>query len=620
MNRSRQLQILIISEFYNNNANVIRDFLFSFNAHSRHKFFYIFQGRLIEDSFDFSRFDVILIFWSSVLFGPNPSIKGETMDRIRESNALKVLFLQDEYRFVREINAAMARLGIQIMFSCVDEQYHHVFYPHSLIPSLVATHTVLTGYVASYQEGRRIWYSGPKKIDIAYRSRELPYYLGDIAREKLIIAEKFKKLAPLRGFSVDISVREEDRIYGKHWIRFMQSARFALGTSSGASVIDFSGDIYRHCNEYLKNNPKAPYEEVRSLFFADIDGKYTIDTVSPRFFESAAIGNVMVNHEGRYSGIIIPDYHFIVIKKDYSNIYEVFDRMKDVDFCNKLTKNAYDDLIASGTYSYKTFVNRFDRIIEEYAGILPSQSRIYKLLFYGQRYLKYNQAVIPWRKGSLVLPSPGLATHLLGSSVNDRKRWDKVLKAFYAFKLSASIKPLRKILRSYFLFGSASKTEKILLLRELMLLGIIWQAQSGRLPAGNLFKVNAYLAESLLVMNSCLPGDFCREMSSDSWENLIMTGQYDRIFWRHSSVCSFIPYRVTNRKWLLFYPGEDETFYFDQIARIGNKDQALVKKALFYVLSGYSRESKYKARARTVLIIINKAAKRLKRLFARQNS
>ncbi len=124
---NRRLEILVLSTFDGRNANVIRDFLLSFNAYFAHDYFYIFDTRSLTEETDFNRYDAILAFWSVYLLGEY--ISDEVIERIRESPAAKILFLQDEYREVREMNRAMARLGINLMLTCVDERQHELFYP-----------------------------------------------------------------------------------------------------------------------------------------------------------------------------------------------------------------------------------------------------------------------------------------------------------------------------------------------------------------------------------------------------------------------------------------------------------------------------------------------------------
>ncbi len=113
-----------------------------------------------------------------------PDVWEEVRQKIRKADALKVLFLQEEYRGVRPMNQVMSQRGVQVLFTCVAEQDHETFYPPSLIPSLQATYTVLPGYVPAYLEHVRVDGASPRPLDIGYRSRAFPYYLGDSGHEK----------------------------------------------------------------------------------------------------------------------------------------------------------------------------------------------------------------------------------------------------------------------------------------------------------------------------------------------------------------------------------------------------------------------------------------------------
>ncbi len=403
----RRLNVLLLCDFKPGNANVIRDYLYSFNAYSRHRFYYYHQCLDLDGSFDFSRFDAIVFFWDCLWFW-NQRIDRQALKNVARAPGLKVLFQQDEYRYVRPNNRLLAKFGIQVLMTLVEPRQYEFIYPRERIPSLQACYTVLPGYVPDYMTGRPLTPLADRPIDIGYRSRVFPYHLGDLAREKLIIAQRFEQIAHEHGFSADISVHEADRLYGEQWLDFLQSCRFVLGTESGASVIDLSGDIERRCIAYLRRRPKASYEEVRARFFAGVDGKPVMTAVAPRVFEAVACGGVLVQHEGEYGGLLQPDEHYIAVKKDYSNVAEVVARMRDLDFCERLRANAYRDLIASGRYSYQALVQRFDDILGDHvparAPAAPSRIR-----FYAANYLRRGQRLVPKGSRFAYLPWPSLA-------------------------------------------------------------------------------------------------------------------------------------------------------------------------------------------------------------------
>ncbi|MBI2803567.1 MAG: hypothetical protein HYX68_01120 [Planctomycetes bacterium] len=409
----QKLRVLVLSDFVGNSANVVRDYLYSFNQYSKHEFFYLHAWRQFNffriRSFDFTRFDAVVFFWD--MYWPGVDDPGSRFfipeslsQKIAASPAMKIQFIQDEYRDVRTVNKAMERLGINLVFTCVDEKDHDVFYPKALIPSLEGVYTVLTGYVPSYLEKIDYPATMPRAIDIGYRSRAVPYPLGDLGQEKTIISQRFAEISRQYGFTADISVREEDRIYGQKWLEFLQSSRFSLGTESGASVVDFSGDLARQCKAYLQQNPQASYAELKQRFFAELDGKVVVQAISPRVFESAAFNNTLVLHEGCYSGILHPDTHYIPVKKDYSNISEVVERMRDLPYCIRLARQTHDDIIRSGANSYRRFVKLFDETLEKHRPVPVREGTVCRTLFYAKSYL-CNDPIIPKGGEAVRLPT-----------------------------------------------------------------------------------------------------------------------------------------------------------------------------------------------------------------------
>ena len=77
------------------------------------------------------------------------------------------------------------------------------------------------------------------------------------------------------------------------------------------------------------------------------------------------MGACQILYEGKYSGILKPMIHYIPLKKDFSNIEEVFDKLEDLDYLRELTERAYKDIIETGRHSYKQFVAGVDNDIAE---------------------------------------------------------------------------------------------------------------------------------------------------------------------------------------------------------------------------------------------------------------
>ena len=72
----------------------------------------------------------------------------------------------------------------------------------------------------------------------------------------------------------------------------------------------------------------------------------------------------MILYEGNYNQIIEPYVHYIPLKKDFSNIDEVFNIYNDIDKREQIVANAYEHLINSNLFLYTNFINSFDSIID----------------------------------------------------------------------------------------------------------------------------------------------------------------------------------------------------------------------------------------------------------------
>jgi Glycosyl transferases group 1 len=610
----RPLKILILSAFDGGNANVIRDFLFSFRAHSRHAYYYVFDCRILDADTDFAQFDVILIFWSVYLLGPD--LSEATRERIRRAPPLKVLFLQDEYRDVRPMNAVMSQLGVQVMFTCVAAQDHETFYPKALIPSLEATYTVLPGYVPTYLEAVSVDPHAPRSLDIGYRSREVPYYLGDLGREKRIIADRFDAIASEHGFRSDISVRERDRLYGRRWLDFLAASRCVLGSASGASVVDFTGEIRRNCERHLSLSPAATYEDVKQRFFADVDWRVVIDTVSPRTFEAAAFRCTLVQHEGGYAEILDPERHYIRVRRDYSNIQDVVDRMRDHAYCQRLAENAYRDLIASRLYSYQTFAAQFDRRLAAHVGHPAARRAVSALKFYTTNFIKHRQAIVPRRDRYTVLPSKKLALDIWRRCLSrvPRGRFGAVIdrlidnpndffvKAYTSTRIGLGVGPLRALVTQYLkdpqLRRHASYDS---MLNDLLKLDIIRRVRLGILRARQPFQLSVdFDAGAGLVMLTSTPvgagDDVAGEGRSRSTvgdsvlrtglEEVLQRGLVKLIVWDHSALSLEIVYAPLGRKWITVGIGRGGIHRFDVLVQLARHYPAETTPVLMPILLG----------------------------------
>ncbi len=310
---------------------------------------------------DLDEFDAVVIHYSVsvVLAGYLPEVLRE---KLAAFAGLKAQFIQDEYRVIELVRRRIDELGVTLLFTCVPEREAGEVYGGL---AGLTTVTTLPGYVPDTLERRAATPLAERQLDVGYRGRTVPYWLGRLGQEKVQIGAGFAERAPAYGLRVDISSREGDRIYGEDWYRFLGSCRATLGTESGASIADFDGSVEHAVKGYLLRRPGASFEEVEQAVLAPYEGNVVINTVSPRVFEAAALRTAMVLFPGEYSGTVEPWVHYLPLEKDFSNMDEVVERIRDVRGLEELAERAYEDVIASGRWSLSRFVTEFDERITE---------------------------------------------------------------------------------------------------------------------------------------------------------------------------------------------------------------------------------------------------------------
>ena len=255
-------------------------------------------------------------------------------------------------------------MGIDILFTCIPVDEIEKVYPEDQLPGLVKINN-LTGYVPERLLGISTPAIADRSVDIGYRSRKLPFWLGQLAVEKWQIVDRIKEYTKGYDLKLDVSYDETDRIYGRNWVSFIASCKTMLGVESGASVFDFHGDLEKKVEEYSKKNPEATFGEVQEKILISYEGKIRLNQISPRCFESAALKTVMLLYEGRYSGILTPGRHYISLKKDFSNFDSVLNVLRNTEKMQEIADCAYNEIACNETYSYKAFIRHVDAVIEE---------------------------------------------------------------------------------------------------------------------------------------------------------------------------------------------------------------------------------------------------------------
>jgi len=361
----RKLRVAVLYDSLDSlHVSTIREHLESFSRYSRHEVIYIpaslkywalSQGSITS----FDAYDAVILHYSIRLSVKN-HLHQSICKALKSYNGLKLVFIQDEYEGTEIARAWLDEIHFDIVYTCVPQESIEKVYPKYRFPSTEFIQ-VLTGYssVNDHIES----YAKPlsdRKLDIAYRGRNLPPIYGSLGHEKYRIGIDVKNLSASQGLNIDIELDSENRIYGDAWYEFLGSARSTLGTESGSNIFDINGSISLAIKALKHKNPEISYEQIYQEILIDHEGWIKMNQISPKLFEAIQLKTLLILFEGDYSGVILPDVHYIPLKKDYSNIVEVFEKLRDDSLVEKITERAYKDIIDSGRFSYTLFIEKVD--------------------------------------------------------------------------------------------------------------------------------------------------------------------------------------------------------------------------------------------------------------------
>lgn len=359
------MNVLVIGDFWSRRISTVRDHLAAFRSYSRNRICFVTSRTHARLGVDFSVFDVLVLHYSVIITNES-YISSSLADQIRNFRGYKVLFIQDEYRGVDRTVAAIADLGVDVVYSAVNEDVRDLIYYHETIRD-VRRKTTFTGFVPEDLTSISMLKYEERGIDVGYRTCRQRASLGATGQEKWRIGEYFKRDAGRYGLTCDIEYQESKRIYGSRWVDFVMNCKAMLGSESSVSFIDFDGTMQPRLDAYEDAHPHETAAEIQAKFLGTDDGKLVINVISPRCFEAAALRTLMILYPGRYSGILQPWRHYVPLERDHSNMDEVVALLRDPHAAQRMIDAAYYEVALNPKYSFREMVADFDRDLQEYA-------------------------------------------------------------------------------------------------------------------------------------------------------------------------------------------------------------------------------------------------------------
>ncbi|MDA9776208.1 hypothetical protein N9C64_00615 [Paracoccaceae bacterium] len=338
-----------------------------------------------------------VVFHYSIFGNDKYKFNRHTLAALRDSSVVKIAFFQDEYLNMPKRIDFINDSGIDIVYTLLSEKYFNLYTDQTSVKCVIQT---LTGYIDKNNYSEFITGRKPladRTIDVSYRARRLPFYMGIGAQEKGYIADEFTNQVRYKNFTLDISCDEKDRLYGREWTELLCNSRFTLSVEAGVSVFDTTGAVKTKIDKYMSENPSATFDQIFELFLKDIDGKIDYRTISPRFFEAAAAGVVPIMFPGNYNGLLKANINYICLAKDFSNIEEVIETMADTAAYQKIVDTNDELLRHNHDITYRKFILDFDDALDAYVeenGIQVVERKLKKFSFHAFKVVSYLR--VPW--------------------------------------------------------------------------------------------------------------------------------------------------------------------------------------------------------------------------------
>ena len=314
------------------------------------------------------RFDAVVMHTTLLCMRWNPWFEQwkRRLDWLADLGAVKVAFPQDEYDHADVLDEWLDELGFQVVCTVLDETHRAELYPR--LHGKADFIGVLTGYIddkSAQVVARRLRPHSERKQDLVYRARNLPYWFGSHGQLKHRIGELALERAALDGLRSDISTRPQQAYLGDTWLDFLASGRATIGTESGSSALDRRGELRAQIEDVLNRDPSLSFEEVSAQLPPGWDD-YRFFAVSPRHLEAVVTQTAQILVEGRYSGVLEPERHYLPVQPDLSDLDEALERVKDPALTERLASQAFEDVYRGGSWTSQRLTDTLGRILADH--------------------------------------------------------------------------------------------------------------------------------------------------------------------------------------------------------------------------------------------------------------
>jgi hypothetical protein len=255
----------------------------------------------------------------------------------------------DEFLGLQKLRDMLVEARIDLLLTALEPALWGSVYPVDQRP--YALRRFLTAYVDDGLLRRASSDLAARPIAVSYRAWEAPAWLGEMGLLKREVGLRAEAWALARGHRADVAVDGRRRLVGEAWIRLLGASRAVVGVEGGSSLVDPEGELPTGDLSPLGAEGWTPPASAIALARGG-----EIRAMSPRHLEAVATRTFQVLVEGDYSGVLEAGVHYQPVRRDLSNIEAALDRSRDPAHAQAMADRAYDEIVASGRYSWRTVV------------------------------------------------------------------------------------------------------------------------------------------------------------------------------------------------------------------------------------------------------------------------
>lgn len=433
MSRRLNILILYVSNQYPMRAT-LWDQLYCFRRYSDHNCFYLnFSLRRVPWYLKRVKFDLIVFGTLFLATRADDEWFRDPRERaqpLKSFDAARIIFPQDEYLRTDILADFINEFSIDRVFSLSPKTEWPKIYDR-VDTTRVKLSSVLAGYLDDATVKRIERLAGenpPRDLDLGYRTWRAAPNLGRHGFLRQQIAEVFQAEAPKHNLKIDISTHKEDTLWADAWYKFLLRCKYTISVEGGATVLDRDGSIQRKTESYLAEHPAASFDEVEQECFPGLDGGLRYVAISPRHLEACATRTCQVLVEGEYNDVLVAGRHYIELKRDFRNLEEVLDTIKQDKLRKEITDNAYRDIVESGNYTYRSFV---DQVLRESVPELQQDSV--------ERSGLWSSLIYHWMRMSDFLAWVQVALNLHSFGAQARNKTRRLLAALFSEETVVSL-------------------------------------------------------------------------------------------------------------------------------------------------------------------------------------